>query len=328
MRRRIATGACAVALVALAGCAQEVPPPQPQVVEGPVPAVTGEQVDRVREAVDAAVDAGDGALDAGALQTRLDGAALQLRLARYAVRSQVPEAPEPPPLVGDQLLEAVPAAGEWPRWFLTVDEPVEGAVPQMLVMTQAGPREAYRLATAATLLPGTTLPELAVEDGVALTVPPTDAQGLAMSPVEAVSRYADVLALGGASQWAPTTAADVFRQQVLTEQDAERTAVSEFFAYTTSHVPREGSVWALRTQDGGAIAIGVLDATRTFTPNAPGLRQILPPDLAALAGRGDAPAGASVTTAEVVVLHVPPAGSQEQLQLLAGNRGVVGVQVA
>ncbi|SDQ73997.1 hypothetical protein [Quadrisphaera sp. DSM 44207] len=326
--RRVLAGLALAAALGASGCAADVPAPRPQEDAGPVPAVTAGQVDRVLEDLGAALAAGDAALDPAALQARVDGAALQTRLAGYAVRAGQATAAQPAPLVGEQLLEAVPASGPWPRWFTTVTEPTDGAVPQLLVLTQAGPRDPYRLTSSATLLPGTTLPELALQDGVALTAAASDAAGLSASPADALAHYADVLTGGGASQWAAGTADDALRQQVTSEQDAERAAVSQYFAYAVAHTPREGAAWALRTQDGGALVVGVLDATRTFTPNAPGIRQVLPEDLAVLAGRPDAPSGSTVTTATAVALHVPPAGSDQQLRLVAASRGLVGIQVA
>ena len=325
--RRAATAALLLGVGAgLAGCSTPVPQPQPQAQADSLPALEDAQVDRVLTGLEETVEAGDAAQDAAALAPRLQGAALSLRQAGYTVRTAVPTAPEPAPVGGEALLEAVPPAGEWPRWFLAVTRASETDVPQVSVLAQASARDPYRLSASATLLPGTTLPELDTEEELAVPVAADSAEGLVMTPADAVARYADVLTTGSASQWAGTTADDIFRQQVLAEADAERTAVGAYYGYASTHAPRAGEVWGLRTADGGALVVGVVDGARTFTPNAAGIRQVLPPEVAALAGRPDA-AGSTVRTAEVLVLAVPPEGSTEPLRLLAGNRGVVAVEV-
>lgn len=325
--RRAAAAAVLALVPVLAGCGSPVPPPHPGTDPSPVPALVDVQVHRVLSGAGSALRAADGASDAAALTPRADGATLQLRQAAYRIRAAVPTTPQPPRLDGQLLVDGVPAAGEWPRWFAAVERSSAHAVPELVVLTQTGPREPYRVSASATLLPGTTLPELAREGQVARAVAPQDAGSAAASPADAVARYADVLTAGTASRWASATADDVFRQQVLSEQDAERAGVSQYEAYASTHTPRQGAVWALRTQDGGALVVGVLDGTRTFTPRGPGIRQVLPADFAALAGRGDAPAGLGVRTAEVVALSVPPSGSGAPVRLVAGNRGLVGVDV-
>ncbi len=284
----------------------------------PVPAVVTAQVSRVLTAV--------GDVDPAALDGRFGGAELDVRRAAAAVRAQVPTAPEPAPLAGRVLMTAVPPTGEWPRWFVTALQPGGGAVPQVVVLEQAGPRDPYRAVAAAAVLPGVSLPDLA-RDGETAEPLAADAAGLLATPADALSGYADVLTRGDEAPAAASTADDALRTQVLSEQQAERDGVSEFVEYTAAHAPREGALWSLRTADGGALVLGVLSGTRSFTPRGVGVSQTLPPDLAALAGRADAPDGLEVRTAEVVVLHVPAAGAPAQVSLVAGARGTTGVEV-
>jgi glyoxylase-like metal-dependent hydrolase (beta-lactamase superfamily II) len=110
---------------------------------------------------------------------------------------------------------------------------------------------------------------------------------------------------------------------VVGEQNAERKAVSEYFDYGVTHAPRKDAVWAVRTEDGGALVIGVLQATRTFTSKAPGAKLPLPKDLAVLAGKGEATQKAEVTSLEVVAFAVPPKESDDPVTVVAGERGDV-----
>lgn len=295
------------------------------------PAVSQAQVTRVLRAV--------AAVQPAALESRYGGAVLEVRRAALTVRERVPTSPEPASLTGKRLLTAVPPAGEWPRWFLVALQPGGGAVPQVAVLVQDGPRDPYRVVACATLLPGATLPDLIQQDGAAQPLA-ADASGLVATPAEAVAGYADMLTHGGASPAAATMAPDALSAQVLAEQQAERDGVSQYMAYSAAHTPRDAGLWSLRTADGGALVVGVLSGTRTFTPRGVGVSQSLPPDLAALAGAASAPHGLEVSTAEVVVLHVPAQGTgqgknqgkdqgQEQgrVALVAGQRGTTGVTV-
>ncbi|MBF5080585.1 hypothetical protein [Quadrisphaera sp. INWT6] len=315
--QRAAALAAAGLLIAVAGCSTGSEAAGPA-ASGPVPAVAAAQVSRVLTAVDQ--------VDPEALDGRLGGAELDVRRAAQTVRAQVATAPEPAALAGRPLMVAVPPAGEWPRWFVTALEPGSGAVPQVVVLEQAGPRDPYRAVASAAVLPGVSLPALA-QDGATVEPLPADATGLLATPADALSGYADVLTQGGASSAAATFADDALRDQVLSEQQAERDGVSEFVEYTAAHAPREGALWSLRTADGGALVLGVLSGTRSFTPRGVGVSQTLPADLAALAGRADAPDGLEVRTAEVVVLHVPAVGAAERVSLVAGARGTTGVEV-
>lgn len=309
--------AAAVALLLVAvGCARGASSPPRSASSAAVPAaVAAPQVARILGAV--AQVAPDG------LDSRFAGAELEVRRAALAVRAQVPTSPEPAALAGQRLLTAVPPQGEWPRWFLTALQPGGGAVPQVVVLVQDGPRDPYRVVASATLLPGASLPQPATTGGTAQPLA-ADARGLVRTPAQAVADYADVLTRGTDAPAAASSADDPLRAQVLSEQQAERDGVSAYVDYAASHAPRDGALWSLRTTDGGALVVGVLAGERTFSPRGAGVSQPLPPDLAALAGRDSAPHGLVVTTAEVVVLRVPTSG---QVALVAGQRGTTGVVV-
>ncbi|MFP5335601.1 MAG: hypothetical protein ACLGIV_09830 [Actinomycetes bacterium] len=325
MTRRRATWAALVAAssLLLAGCGEEpLPEPRPVEVDGPVPVVLDEQVESIRANVENVLATGDEAKDAAPLTARVDGPALQLRTARYTVARAVADQPAPTPLSGELLLDVSPAADGWPRWFLTATRPAPDAVPQIQLLTQTGPRELYKLTAWVTMLPGTTLPETSVEEPPE-ALPPTEPSGLVAAPADVVARYADVLTKADASEHAGAFAEDPFRTQVLGEQAAEREAVSEFFSYTVAHTPREDAVWAVRTADGGAVVLGVMDAVRTFTVTAEGAKLPLPADLAALAGTPEATKTASVTSLEMVAFVVPPEGSDDPVTVLGGERGTL-----
>jgi hypothetical protein len=328
--RRLTRGAAGAAVVAvlLAACGQEaLPQPKAPKEPGPVPVVVDAQVDRVLGEVETAVGAADQALDPAPLQPRVAGPALELRQTAYTIRRQLPDQAAPAPLGGEKLLDIAPAADGWPRFFLTATRPTPEAVPQLELLLQTAPREPYRVTSWARLLPGVTLPATSAGEPPE-ALPAGEPSGLVASPADVVARYADVLAGGARSQHAAAFAEDAFRAQVVGEQDAERQAVGQFFGYQVAHAPRADGPWSVRTEDGGALVVGVLDATRTFTVSTPGAKLPLPADLAVLAGRPEATRSATVTSLEVVAFQVPPEGSDAKITVLAGERGPVRVEAS
>jgi hypothetical protein len=315
-------------LAALAACSSSDPPPQPMPRQAPerVPVVADVQADRVQTAVEAALAEADETLDPAPLAPRVTGSALELRQARYIIRRQLPDQAPPEVLSGERVLDIVPATEGWPRYYLSVTRADEAAVPQILVMTQAGPRDPYQLTTYATLLPGVTLPPTPPADEGSEALDPGERSGLVATPADVVARYADVLAEGEGSEFAEAFGEDAFSTQVQGEQAAESEAVSAFYGYSVTHVPRQDAVWALRTSDGGAIVVGVIDSTRTFAVTTPGAMLPLPADLAVLAGKPVAGDSASVSSTEVVAVAVPPEDGEAPLQVIAAARGAVGAQ--
>ncbi len=343
----------------LTGCAAEPLEPRPQATPEPAPVVSPEQLARILDGpqgVRPTVEAADEALDAEQLARRVDGAPLAVRRAAYAVAAAAVAADPAaatgpmPALGGERLVEALPVAGQWPRFLVTVSEPApsggggegsgggagddaglvpepaEGA-PVLELLAQADPRAPYELVATAVLLPGATFPQLTQTAGAVEVVAPDAGGGLRLPPAEALQRYADVLARGGESPSAAEFAPDAFTGAVLAEQGAEAAAGAQYLQRTFTHTPREGALWALRTADGGAVVVGVLDGTRSFTTNTAGVTLPLPPDLAALGGRPAASAG-SITTAETVVLTVPPAEQEAQLAVVGAQRAFTAVSLS
>ncbi len=269
---------------------------------------------------------------------------------RYAVVVTQPEdqpAPEPaaqPPVEGapegepEAAVEGEPSpegdsepgpAPEVPEE--TPEEPPQ-PVPVLEVIEQADPRESYKVVARANLLPGAAFPSLAAQGG---TVEPValDAEDLVSPPEQVVADLADVLTAGTDSPHAAGFADSPFINTVLTEQVQQEEGSGRFVDYAAQHAPREGQAWALRTADGGAVLIAVIDGVQSLTPNTEGSTLTLTPTLAAIAG---APTASSqkLTTAETVVVTVPPAGAaaaegaaERSLEIVGGERDVTAVDL-
>jgi len=342
---RFLRAALAVAVVAgaAAGCAgeQPLPAPRPQQVQAPAPAVPADRASAVHEEVEEAVAAADAAGDAALLAPRVTGSAEEVRAARYRLRQIQEDAPAPAPLGGDVLRDVVPAIGvpgaeegesperatspaeataTFPRTWLTITQAPQEQAPQLSVLVQPDARSPYRVESTVGLLPGAVVPPVAAPEQGAAPVDPSSAEGLALSPQDAVAQYAATLTDPAAPE-AAAFADDAFRQEVLAERD-EADAV-EFFALETTRTPRPETVRAVATADGGALVVGVLDSRSVQTVEEEGAVLQLPEPVATLAGRPDAPERLEQHWLEVVALSVPPAdgsGQPAQVQAVGADR--------
>ncbi|WP_299033664.1 hypothetical protein [uncultured Pseudokineococcus sp.] len=346
--RALRAAAAAVVVAGIAGgCAgeQPLPAPRPQGVPAPAPAVPADRAAAVHAEVEEAVAAADAAGDAALLAPRVTGAAQEVRAARYRLRQLVEDAPAPAPLGGEALRDVVPAVGlpgaqegeaperapapaeaaaTFPRTWLTITQsPEAGQAPQLSVLVQEDARGPYRVVTTAGLLPGAVVPPVAAPEQGAPPVDPASAEGLVLSPEDAVAQYAAALTDPEATE-AAGFADDAFRREVLAER-AEADAV-DFFALETSRSPRPGSVRAVATADGGALVVGVLESRSVQAVEAEGAVLRLDEQTAALAGREDAPGRLEQRWLEVVALSVPPAGDggePAQVQVVGADRVLV-----
>lgn len=319
----------AVPLAVLAGCATPLPQATPEPVPAvPPPAVSVAQSQRVLDAVAEVVAAGDVANDAAGLPARLEGPALAIRTAEY-VRNAATEGGRPPTVLPfEEQALIVPETDAWPRTQLVVTEqPDDLQAPRILVLRQDGPRDPYRMWGWARLLPGVTMPPTAAPEVGSPTLAP-DAEGLLMTPAEALTQYTDVLTHGDASSFAGSFAPDAFRTAVESERAERATPLGDAATLTQSYQAGAEPVVALQTVDGGAIVVGELSTTTTFALTEPGGKIDVEPFYSRLAG-GATTAGTSLTRVfgGVVVMYVPPAGSGAQVQVLAGEQAVTGASV-
>jgi len=84
-----------------------------------------------------------------------------------------------------------------------------------------------------------------------------------------------------------------------------------------------GAVFAMPTQDGGALVVGRVDEryTATVTPGKGSVR--LEPALAVLAGRTTVAQKLDRRSVEVLAFHVPRAGTADKITLVAASKADV-----
>lgn len=321
-RRRWVVGA--VALAVLGGCSTPLPTPAPEAVPAvPPPAVSVGQAQRVLDSVAKVVEEGDAANDAAGLDKRLEGPALQIRKAEYVRKTTGGQGPTVLPFDEQSLI--VPETTTWPRTQLVVTEqPDDLQAPRVLVLRQAEPRAQYKLWGWARLLPSAQTPPTAAPEEGSPTLAP-DAEGLLVTPRDAVAQYTDVLANGDASPHVATFAPDAFRSAIESERSGVVTQLGDAATLSQTYAPKGEPIVSLQTADGGAIVVSEIETTTTVTLPPTGGSITVEPFYSALAG-GATTAGTSLTRifAGVVVMYVPPAGSDAQVQVLAGEQSVTG----
>ncbi len=293
--------------------------------EPATPVLLEAQLRRILEQVASAVDAGDAAKDAAKLEPRVAATELEVRSQNYKISAAVGSYAARTPVRSTKLLTSVVAEQpEWPRSVMAVTQGEGNAVPQLLTLVQASPRENYKLTKTTLLQPGVTLPALD-RDGAAQSLAPADKDGLLYSGEEALAGLADRL----------TTAESAFKDKLvdgaaspyiadtLSYQDEVVTSgTNGTFAFT--HKVDPDSTTVFRTSDGGALVLGRLTFAFDGTPKAEGDKLTIGEDAAVLAGGTETTTGMVLNFAESVAVYVPPAGSSDPMQLVAANRGLVG----
>ncbi|WP_125774260.1 hypothetical protein [Antribacter gilvus] len=329
MRTRAMAGAVTVlAAGMLAGCAAEVPVPEADpVTTGP--ALTVEQEAEVVTSVSTVLEKASAENNTAVLAERLAGPALASRTSQLTVAAAIGDAKYVTPLPSQMVQIVVPVTETWPRTSYGVSKQEGTKTPALVVMDQPTARDPYKLWAWVRLIPGITLPQFAPPD-VGSEAPAADDASLIMTPADAVAQYADVLTTGDTSAFAPAFEPDVFRKQV-TDKVAEQLAVENFAAaegkYTVTFTPRgDAPVHAVRTLDGGAVVIGVLDATDLVTVQTGGTAPPSPnfPSQKVHFGAQPVTNVLRTTYLDTVALYVPPAGSTEKVSLLGYEQVVVG----
>lgn len=288
------------------------------------PVLVDAQFRRILEQVASAVDAGDGAKDAAKLAPRVAQTELEARTQNYKIRSKVATYEARMPVrATKQLTTVVTSKRGWPRSVLAVTQGEGNVVPQLLTLTQASPRENYKLVLTTPLQPGTTFP--AIARGGTETLAPSDKSGLLYSGEEAMAGLADRLTAADSTfkdKLAEGQSSPYIADTLAYQADVVSSGVNGTFAFTHKPVPESTVVY--RTADGGALVLGRLNFSFDGTPKASGDKLTIGDDAAALAGGKETSTGMVLNFAESMAVYVPPAGSKDPMKLVAATRGLVG----
>jgi hypothetical protein len=332
LRLRAAESARPVLAVAAAGllAATALPPAHagetaaPQEAGDSYPVLLDGQLNRILDSVEAAVSAGDSARDAKELAPRVGGSALTLRKANYTVRAENPDVAAPAPVSAEPLKTAmVGTTAAWPRTAVAVTQGKENPVPQVIVLSQAGPRENYKMVEAVQMLPGTTFPQVASEGGGTPAIAADSAEGLLHAPQQALEVLAANLNNGKNQD---KVGKNTFAEQIRAFQDSQVKA-NKNADITFSRKVEPESVRALKTADGGAMVFGYIRNVMSSVPAEPGATVGLSDEFAALAGKDSTTSGVDVTYGESVAVYVPPAGAKGPISVIGVAQDLVDAKL-
>jgi hypothetical protein len=309
-----------VALVALLAACTSAPPKPDPAATTPVPVVTEAQVATIMTSLTDTLATADASLDGEGLATRLEGPALDVRRADYAVAAAGHELPALA-IERDEKWTVVSQTTTWPRVVLVSTEPPANLVgtARILVLRQDSPRDQYRLWGSAGLGSGMAVPQTTVPD-VGSQVLALNDKRLVMPPADVLPRYADLLKNGDASEYAASF--------VGTDQDGMRQGIEATRAkivakkgegpgeYTETFAAPEEPAVVLATADGGALVVGQLTTTVEVKGIEVGADDPMTVRVAALAG-GSLAAAMTWTYTDVVVFMVPPAADPGPVVVVA-----------
>jgi len=321
-RPRAAVALALAAAFLAAGCSGPRVPATPD--PGPAhTAVTPRQAVAALDAVDAALVRAVQARDVARLDGRAVGPARDAFATAITVQAKLGRATGVPPAPGTPRL-MLTQAGPWPRWFAAAGSSPASATPLLEVLFSADARSPYGLWAQLNLLPGAVLPEVASAT-IGSPVLGPDAAGLAATPAETLTRYADLLTRGDASAYVRQFGADRYRRELTDQLGADRQAFSQrgVGQVLAAHTVAAGAPMAIPTQDGGALVIGRVDERYTAAVTQAGGSIRLDDALAALVGRATLAHGLDRRSVEVFAFHVPRAGTADTITLLAASRSEV-----
>lgn len=308
-------GALALAL-ALASCAEPLPEPTPDPLPAVTqPAVSVEQVERVLDDLGDVLAAADEQRSSDALAPRVAESARYTRRAQYTLAGAgVENAVTAVPTEAQTVL--APVVEGWPRTVMVVTEPPEDLqAPLLLTLVQASPREQFTLQGWARLFPERETPPVAQPE---IGSEPAEGLDLLVPLDELVPRYVDVVAKGPRSEHAETFAEDPLRAGIQQARDAYEGLTAETGSFGQALTPVEGSVHALATADGGAIVTAAFTTLATIELEDSTMT-VDEATAALLGGTTELEERLQITWLSMVAFHVPPAGSDEPVQVLGGE---------
>lgn len=327
-RRRLGMAAAGLgAVVALTACTADggpTPTPTPTELLERIPvAVTETQLDQiVADLVQTVADA-DEAADAELAGTRLDGPALALRTANYAIRDADSDQ-APLALIPGDIEIALPRMTEdWPRSVFAVVSD-QGASPVAMVLRQQSPRENYKASYVITL--EAAVPNVAPPEVGAPQLPADNDFGV-MSPDQLAAAYGDILLKGDESEFAEffDPEGDDLRVQLGAEYKADQRAKLPSSAEIAfSNGPGEDPVVAFSTIDSGQIVAVSLEDVETVTPAEAGAAINPSGAVKALLGSGQTTKGVRATYGMQLLFYVPPVTDENAtIRLLGFTQGLI-----
>lgn len=326
MNRRTTRGlAVASALVVsttlLAGCADELPQPQPgEAFSGPV--LTEEQDTQVFTAVADTVAKADKALKGKDLKSRVTGPAYEVRASQLSVAKKRDNAEFVTDIPSESQQMIIPTTEGWPRTSFSITSSTEDLeTPRLVAFEQASARSDYKMWSWVQLIPGQSMPSFA-DATMGSEAVAADDDSLAASPVDSLAQYAD-LVTQGAKKSSFAKGFELPDGDLVAAVAADAAAWKEVDGfeesgtkYTQKYKARKDDVRAVRTADGGALVMGVLEGKATVKAEDEAKVPALSETQKALLGDVDQTNVLNTEYTDMVALYVPAKGSDQKIRPL------------
>jgi hypothetical protein len=339
-RRRgmIAVPVVLVGLLSLTGCAAVITPaasvPTPSdTAASPIstldpPAATTRQVERIISQISAVTTKADTERDAKLLATRFTGAALELRLANYAIRGVDPSIAGLAAIPDGPVKLTLPQQTlTWPRTvFAVIQDDKDSKIPPVAVfLEQDDPRSAYKVSYAITLEPSVQLPDVAPANVGASRLAP-DSGLLKLTPTDAAMAYGDILEkdVDSASYLEFDKTGDSLRTAVgLAYKQGVKASLPSTASVSFGHAIGPADAIALATNNAGAIVAVNLNEITTVKPVEAGAAVNPTGAVKALSGIAVSTSGVVATYGDQLLFFIPAAGSDGKIVLLGYSQGLV-----
>ncbi len=296
--------------------------------QGDPPAATVHQVERIVAAISETTAEADAAKDATILETRFQGAALQLRLANYAITTADPTVAALAAIPTGPVKVTLPQkTSTWPRTvFAVIQDDTDSTIPPLaLFLEQEDPRSNYKVSYAITLEPSAVLPKVAPA-AIGTSRLADDSSVLRLSPDKLALDYADILEkdVDSDAYLDYEAEGDSLRASVgVTYKATVRASLPSTASVAFGHALGGAEAIALATNDAGAIIAVNLNETTTVTPVEAGAAVNPTGQVKALSGLAISTKGVIATYGDQLLFYVPPVGSDKKIILLGYTQGLV-----
>lgn len=323
-RRALPFIAIGVALpVVLSGCSAFPSPIVEPIPVTPVSArgvaVTAQQFDRILSRVRETLATADEQRAVNVAATRVEGAALRFRSAQYKVQGQGKSLGSVFTIPDGKVRLLLPQkTSEWPRSvFAVIDDNSDETAPSVaVILTQATPRDNYKVTYSVALEPGAVIPSVpAAEAGGAVIRGETEL--LSVTPTVAVEHYGDLLVNGTDSPYSADFDADSLQTQIGAEAKAKRAkALGKTAKFSWDDSLAEDVPLVFATAEAGALVAVTLQETENVRPATAGAAITATGAVKTLSGVTSSMTGIQAVYQYQLLFYVPAIGSSEKIRLL------------
>jgi len=297
------------------------------------PAVTEQQAKRIIADLTSVAATADAAMDDELIKTRLEGPALDVRLASYAMRRADNTRPGVDAIPDGKITLTLPQQTDnsWPRAVLAViEDPAttdDGkTVPPVAVMLiQDDPRSNYKAQYIIRLEPGAEIPGVAPA-AIGAGRLQLDSKFLAVEPQAIGAAYSDVLIndTESASNDLFEAAGDTLRTDLgKTYKDGRKSGLAATASLTFAPSEATGPLVAMNTNDASALVTVNINEDETVKVVEAGAVAKSTADVKAFTGKAESNKGFTATFGYQLLFLVPSVETGGKIVLLGYSQGLV-----